>query len=132
MILGISVLEEDLGLLFNIFNILSEETTLHVLLPSDHIRQLSEGRRVLITSEGRLEEVKPSEGYDPVDSTLILEYYVRVHVRPAATPTIHSDILVLIHCKVTFSSRQIVHTRNGVELYARNHELHFVTLTLHT
>lgn len=89
-----------------------------MLLPSNHVRQLSERGRVLFTSEGSLEEIDPSERYDPVNSTLILEYYVRVYIRPAATPAIHGDVLVLIHRKVTFSSRQIVHTWNGIELYA--------------
>lgn len=117
MILSVSVLEEDLSLLFDIFNIPSEEAALHVFLLSDHVWQFSERGGMLIASERRLEEIDPSKRYDPVYGALILEYNVRVYIRPATTPTVHSDILVLIYCEMTLPSRQVIHSRDRIELY---------------
>ena len=88
-----------------------------MFLLSDHVWQLSERGGMLIAPERCLEEIDPSKRYDPVYGALILEYNVRMYIGPATTPTIHSDILVLIYCEMTLPSRQVVHSRDGIELY---------------
>lgn len=114
----ISASEQHLILLTYLLNVVFEKSSLDIVDVTFgwSFWELSERFTFTLHVLCSLEVVYPSERYYPIDWLLILQINVLMLVHSPAASAVHHYLLFFIYCVATFSSGQVILTRNRIKV----------------